>query len=63
MSMTGKDAEMSKMDDAPETPMADEVGSKIRELIRKFHIDSIRSVVFIDDEFPTLETLLKGKND
>lgn len=61
--MTGKDAEMSKMDDAPETPMADEVGSKIRELIRKFHIDSIRSVVFIDDEFPTLETLLKGKND
>lgn len=63
MSMTGKDAEMSKMDDAPETPMADEVGSKIRELIRKFHIASIRSVVFIDDEFPTLETLLKGKND
>ena len=61
--MTGKDAEMSKMDDAPETPMADEVGSKIRELIRKFHIASIRSVVFIDDEFPTLETLLKGKND
>lgn len=61
--MTGKDAEMSKMDDAPETPMADEVGSKIRELTREFHIASIRSVVFIDDEFPTLETLLKGKND
>ena len=72
MSMTGKDAEMSKVDEAPETPvtdgeaetpMTDEVGSKIRELIREFYIDSIRSVVFIDDEFPTLETLLRGNND
>lgn len=72
MSMTGKDAEISKMDEAPETPMrdgeaempvTDEVWSKIRELIREFYIASIRSVVFIDDEFPTLETLLKGKND
>lgn len=72
MSMTGKDAEMSKVDEASETPMADgeaetpvtdEVGSKIRELIREFYIDSIRSVVFIDDKFPTLETLLTGNND
>lgn len=63
MSMTGKDAEMSKMDEAPETPMTDEVGNKIRELIRKFYIASIRSVVFIDDKFPTLETLLTGKKD
>lgn len=63
MSMTGKDAEMSKVDEAPETPMTDEVGSKIRELIREFYIDSIRSVVFIDDEFPTLETLLRGRNE
>ena len=72
MSMTGKDAEMSKVDEAPETPVTDgeaetpvtdEVGSKIRELIREFYIDSIRSVVFIDDEFPTLETLLRGNND
>lgn len=61
--MTGKDAEMSKVDEAPETPMTDEVGSKIRELIREFYIDSIRSVVFIDDEFPTLETLLRGRNE
>lgn len=70
--MTGKDAEMSKMDEALGTPMTDgeaempvtdEVGSKIKELIREFYIASIRSVVFIDDEFPTLETLLKGKND
>ena len=69
---TGQDAEMSKVDEAPETPvtdgeaetpMTDEVGSKIRELIREFYIDSIRSVVFIDDEFPTLETLLRGNND
>ena len=40
MSMTGKDAEMSKMDDAPETPMADEVGSKIEADTRvpyRFH--------------------------
>lgn len=72
MSMTGKDAEMSKVDEAPETPVTDgeaetpvtdEVGSKIRELIREFYIDSIRSVVFIDDEFPTLETLLRGRNE
>lgn len=72
MSMTGKDAEMSKVDEAPETPVTDgeaetpvtdEVGSKIRELIREFYIDSIRSVVFIDDKFPTLETLLTGNND
>lgn len=70
--MTGKDAEMSKVDEAPETPVTDgeaetpvtdEVGSKIRELIREFYIDSIRSVVFIDDEFPTLETLLRGRNE
>ena len=44
-------------------PVTDEVWSKIKELIREFYIASIRSVVFIDDEFPTLETLLKGKND
>lgn len=70
--MTGKDAEMSKVDEASETPVTDgeaetpvtdEVGSKIRELIREFYIDSIRSVVFIDDEFPTLETLLRGRNE
>lgn len=54
MSMTNQDAE---------TPMTDEIKKVIEDLINKFYIQSIKSVVFIDDEFPTLESLLTGKND
>lgn len=54
MSMTNQDAE---------TPMTDEIKKIIEDLIDTFYIESIRSVVFIDDEFPTLESLLTGKND
>lgn len=54
MSMTNQDAE---------TPMTDEIKKVVEDLINKFYIKSIRSVVFIDDEFPTLESLLTGKND
>lgn len=54
---------MSMTNQAAETPMSDEIKNVIEGLIDTFYIKSIRSVVFIDDEFPTLEFLLTGKND
>lgn len=49
-------------DKDPETPATDDVRNEIETLIRKFYIDSIGSIIFIDDEFPTLETLLTKRN-
>lgn len=37
------------------------VKSQIGTLIDKFYIENIKSVVFIDDEFSTIETLLKDR--
>lgn len=38
------------------------INNKIEELIDIFYIQNIKSVVFIDDEFPTLENLLQREN-